>query len=197
MHRALHIIRDEHRSLAAVLHALRHVTDEYAVNGTRPDFKLLWAMVDYIERFPERLHHPKEDAYLYRLLRLRAPEARATLDALSAEHVEGAGKIARLREVLDHLEAGRVNTRDFADLARDYADFHWRHMRVEEDAVLPLAERALTPPDWVEINAAFEANDDPLSGVDTKSSFDTLFSRIVAMTPEPYGLAGPVAPPRP
>lgn len=197
MHRALQIIRDEHRSLSAVLHALRHVTDEYAISGTRPDFKLLWAMVDYIVRFPERLHHPKEDAYLYRLVRLRAPHARATLDALGAEHVEGARKIALLREVLDHLEAGRVNVRDFADLAQDYADFHWRHMRVEEDAVLPLAERALTAPDWVELNAAFEANDDLLSGLDTKTSFDALFSRIVAMTPEPYGLAGPATPPRP
>lgn len=191
MHRALQIIRDEHRSLSAVLHALRHVTAEYAVNGTRPDFKLLWAMLEYIGRFPERLHHPKEDEYLYRLLRQRAPDARATLDALSAEHVEGARKIVQLREVLDHLESGRVNTRDFADLARDYADFHWRHMRVEEDAILPLAERALTAPDWVNINAAFEANDDPLSGLDSKSTFDILYSRIVAMTPEPYGLAGP------
>jgi hemerythrin-like domain-containing protein len=195
MHRAPQIIRDEHRSLSAVLHALRHVTDEYAVNGTRPDFKLLWAMVDYIERFPERLHHPKEDEYLFRLLRLRAPDARATLDALSAEHVEGAGKIVRLREVLDHLEAGRVSTRDFADLAKDYADFHWRHMRVEEDAILPLAERALTASDWADINAAFEANDDPLSGLGAKPSFDTLFSRIVAMTPQPYGLGGPAAAP--
>jgi branched-chain amino acid transport system ATP-binding protein len=197
MHRALQIIRDEHRSLSAVLHALRHVTDEYAIKGGRPDFKLLWAMVDYIERFPERLHHPKEDEYLYRLLRLRAPDARATLDALSAEHVEGARKIARLREVLDHLEAGRVNTRDFADLAKDYGDFHWRHMRVEEDAILPLAERALTAADWIEINAAFEANDDPLSGVDAKTSFDALFSRIVAMTPEPYGLGPPATPQNP
>jgi hemerythrin-like domain-containing protein len=185
MHRALHVIRDEHRSLSAVLHALRHVTQEYASNGTRPDFRLLWAMIDYIDRFPERLHHPKEDEHLFRLLRLRAPQARATLDALSAEHAEGVGKIARLREILEHLEAGRVNIRDFADLARDYAEFHWRHMRLEEDAVLPLAERVLTGPDWIEINAAFDANDDPLNGLETKTSLETLYTRIVALTPGP------------
>lgn len=191
MQRALHVIRDEHRSLSAVLHALRHVSQEYASTGARPDFRLLWAMIDYVDRFPERLHHPKEDEQLFRLLRLRAPQARATLDALGAEHVEGIARIARLREILEHLEAGRVNTRDFADVARDYADFQWRHMRLEEDAVLPLAERVLTGPDWIEINAAFDANDDPLVGLDTKTSLEALYSRIVALTPGPYGLAEP------
>ncbi len=192
MHRALDIIRDEHRSLSAVLHALHHVTADYAEKGARPDFKLLWAMIDYIERFPERLHHSKEDKHLFRLLRARSPEARATLDALSAEHAEGARRIDGLHAALAHLEAGRIAIRDFADLAQDYAAFHWRHMRREEDVVLPLAERALAGTDWIEINAAFEANDDPLSGVDTKTSFDSLYSRIVAITPAPYGLGEPV-----
>ena len=197
MHRALDIIRNEHRSLSAVLHALRHVAAEYVATGVQPDFKLLSTMLDYIEQFPERLHHPKEDKHLFRLLRVRAPEARATLDALSAEHAEGAGRIAALHEALAHFQAGRVGARDFADLVQDYAAFHWRHMRREEDAVLPLAERMLSGPDWIEINEAFEANDDPLNGIDSRMSFDTLYSRIVAMTPAPFGLGDPKASARP
>jgi hypothetical protein len=70
-------------------------------------------------------------------------------------------------------------------------------MRREEDTVLPLAERMLRGPDWIEINEAFEANDDPLSGIDSRTSFDTLYARIVAMTPAPYGLGDPVASARP
>lgn len=197
MHRALLVIRAEHRSLTAVLHALRHVTTQCAARGVRPYFHLLRAMIDYIERFPERLHHRKEDDYLYRLLRLRAPDAKATLDALSAEHVEGVTRIARLHEALAHLEAGRIGMADFADMVRDYADFHWRHMRLEEDAVLPLAERALTAADWIEINEAFDANDDPLNGVDAKTALDALYSRIVALTPAPFGLGDPRVGPRP
>lgn len=197
MHRALLVIRDEHRSLSAVLHALRHVTAAYATHGARPDFRLLWAMIAYIEQFPERLHHPKEDGYLYRLLRIRAPEAKATLDALSAEHAEGAGRIAGLHQALAHLEAGLIAARDFAAFVRDYADFHWRHMRVEEDVVLPLAERSLHGPDWIEINEAFDANNDPLNGADEKTPLDALYSRIVAMTPAPYGLGEPMTPSRP
>ena len=40
-------------------------------------------------RFPEKLHHPKEDAYLFRKLRERTSEFDATLDELERQHVDG------------------------------------------------------------------------------------------------------------
>ena len=71
--RALDVIRAEHRSLAAVIHGLRHLVREVREHGARPDFGLLEAMLRYIDAFPERLHHPKEDRYLFRRLRERDP----------------------------------------------------------------------------------------------------------------------------
>ena len=50
------------------------------------EFRVLGAMVYYIDTFPERCHHPKEDGYLFRLLLPRCQEARHLLDRLESEH---------------------------------------------------------------------------------------------------------------
>ena len=194
MHRAVSVILEEHRSLAAVLHGLDHVCADMAQRATAPNYELLWAMLTYIDRFPERLHHPKEDQYLFRALRLRAPQARALLDTLEAQHRDGARLIAGLHQALADLQEGVAHA-DAAGLARlvaQFCDFHWRHMRLEEDELLPLAERTLDAGQWQEIDDAFAANDDPLRGVDSKQSFEMLFTRIVNLAPPPYGV-GPAA----
>jgi hemerythrin-like domain-containing protein len=71
--------------------------------GAKPDFALLGAMVYYIDTFPERFHHPKEDQYLFRLLRMRCPDAGPLLDRLQAEDRAGASKIMGVEESLTRL----------------------------------------------------------------------------------------------
>ena len=73
---AIRIIQDEHRSLAAVLHGMLYLVREIRDRGMKPPFEVLGAMVYYIDAFPERFHHPKEDGYLFLRLRARCPEAR-------------------------------------------------------------------------------------------------------------------------
>ena len=58
-HEAANIIRDEHRSLAAVVHGMQFLVREIRAKGRGPDYRLLHAMLYYIREFPERLHHPK------------------------------------------------------------------------------------------------------------------------------------------
>jgi hemerythrin-like domain-containing protein len=75
-----------------------------------------------------------------------------------------------------------------------YSDFHWKHMRKEEDELLPLAERHLEPEDWKAIDAAFAANTDPIAGM-RERDFEQLFTRIVNLAPAPVGLGDPWAKP--
>jgi hemerythrin-like domain-containing protein len=79
---------------------------------------------------------------------------------------------------------------EFAAAVNDYADFHWSHMRKEEQELLPLAERYFTPEDWRAAAEAFGANADALGKVDEKD-FNRLFSRIVNLAPAPVGLGTP------
>lgn len=192
---AIAIIRDEHRSFSALLQGLLHLVAEIRAGRMAPDFRLLDAMLQYVEAFPERLHHPKEDEHLYRALRRRDPHAAAVLDALEAEHASGAARLARLGEAVEtYRREGPGALEAFGQAVQEYADFHWAHMRKEEDEVLPLAERALAPEDWAAIDAAFASSADPLVGVDTRRRFRELFRRIVALAPPPLGVGPGRAP---
>jgi hypothetical protein len=68
-------------------------------------------------------------------------------------------------------------------------------MRVEEEMILPAAEDLLTPSDWVELDAAFLEQQDPLANGKRDRIYDALFDRIVLTAPSPIGLGdGPVGP---
>ncbi len=186
---AIRIIEDEHRSLAAVLHGLLFLVREIRLRGAAPDFPLLGAMLDYIDAFPERFHHPKEDAYLFRCLRERDPATGTLLDRLEAEHRDGVRRIRELHEALArYQDEGDGGFAAFAQGVADYAAFHWEHMRAEEGEVLPRARKHLTTADWAEIDAAFADNDDPLLGADARETYKQLFRRIVNLAPPPLGV---------
>lgn len=191
MRTALNVIRDEHRSLSAVLHGLQYLVNDVREGRRKPDFKVLRAMVHYIDAFPEKLHHPKEDRYLFARLRQRSTEGNSVLDQLEAEHIHGAKLIRDLEQDLLRWEmGGDENFPAFAEKVKQYSDFHWHHMRQEEEVALPLAERTLTEGDWREIDAAFAGNVDPLIGKDIGKDFERLFKRIVNIAPPPIGVGG-------
>ncbi|HUK65857.1 MAG TPA: hemerythrin domain-containing protein [Anaeromyxobacteraceae bacterium] len=189
MPEAISIIQDEHRSLAAVLHGLVHLTEAIEAGRAEPDFDLFDAMLTYIEEFPERLHHPKEDETLYRALRQRDPETAVILDRLESEHRQGQGLIVELKTALAYFrERGQEGLEAFAVALRGYASFHWNHMRTEEDHVLPRALEILTGEDWSRIDEAFRSNLDPLAGVDVRDELRELFRRIAHRAPSPIGV---------
>lgn len=188
MHDSIRILYDEHRSIAAVLHGLIELTRAMKDPKVLPRFEVIHAMIHYIDAFPERLHHPKEDKFLFARVAERAPEARPLIERLRAEHVSGAQLVRTLESALLAVEVnGRQSLPAFAEAADAYASFHWSHMRAEEKELLPLAERHLTEADWREVDDAFRGNEDPIADLRT-NDFDQLYKRIVSLAPEPIGL---------
>jgi hemerythrin-like domain-containing protein len=191
--KSIQIIQDEHRSITAVVEGMRQVLAEISAGRMAPDFELLDAMLRYIEAFPERLHHPKEDEFLFARLRLRRPDAGALLDGLSEEHRKGRAKFAELKAALDEYRRDAATLPSFVERVERYSHFHWRHMRHEEDEVLPLAAAHLTSEDWSAIDAAFASNSDPVVGIAATREFRALFRQIASRAPPPFGV-GPEAP---
>ena len=189
---ALAIIHDEHRSLGAVVHGLRYLVREMREKGAAPDFKLLWAMIYYIDAFPAKMHHPKENAYLFARLRLRTREADAVLDELEREHAAGTRQVHELEHALGYFEADKPDGFEvFAAAVEKFAEEVWQHINVEEKVVIPLAKKYLTAEDWVEIAEAFGENGDPRFGAEPDHEFRDLFSRIVNLAPPPIGVGPP------
>lgn len=187
---AIRIIEQEHRSLAAVLHGLLYVMREIRLGGGEPDFRLLNAMLDYIDTFSEKFHHPKEDAYLFERLGARNPRAASLIERLRQEHRLGTVKLRDLRQALvGYHQAGSTALPKFVTLGAAYAAFHWDHMRLEENEVIPLAKVHLTAADWDAVDAALLGNLDPMFGAERGAEYQELFRRIVDLAPRPIGRA--------
>jgi len=178
-------IREEHRSLAAVIHGLEYLVRETRERGAEPQFALLRAILHYIKAFPEALHHPKEDAYLFSKLRLRTSEFNDTLDELGRQHVEGSKLVRAMDAALDRYEADPKGGFDgFAEAVKRYVAHEWPHMILETKVVLPAAQKYLTAEDWSEIGHAFAQHGDPRFNVDTDEEFRQMFTRILNLAPE-------------
>lgn len=189
LNQALAIIHDEHRSLGAVLHGLRFLVRSMRENGTPPDFKLLWAMLYYMDAFSERLHNPREDAYLFTRLKARTHEADEVIETLARQHAEGAEHLKRLEQVLGQFEAGKPGgMEEFALAAEQHIEEAWQHMALEEKALIPLAKKHLAPDDWISIAEAFGEHGDPRFGAKPDHEFRDLFTRIVNLAPPPIGV---------
>ena len=185
---AIAILKSEHRSISAVLHGLKELARMAQDAKLKPRFQVLRSMLRYIDEYPERLHHPKEDEHLFARVLQRAPEARALVDQLQAEHREGAQLIRELERALLFFEEGwPAGAPGFSRAVEAYAEFHWKHMRKEEQELLPIAERVLTPGDWNAIDHAFAANRDPVANIEHRD-YEKLFTRIANLAPEPVGL---------
>ena len=144
---------------------------------------------DYVREYPERLHHPKEDRYLFSALRACTREGDSVLEELELEHEQGEALLNALTVALSTYEAGAdPRCERLGAQVDEFAAFYWSHMRKEEDIVLPLAERVLSDGDWSRIHAEFAQNRDPSFGGDDEAQFRQLFSRIVNLMPAPLGL---------
>lgn len=189
MSEAIKIILREHGSIGSVLHGLLFIVKDVRERGLAPDFALLRAMVHYIDAFPERLHHPKEDRYLFPRLRARTHDADETLARLEEQHARGATLTRGMEAAIERYEKeSPAGFEAFAELVERYTKFYWQHMREEEELVLPVAERVLTAADWKEIDSAFAGNEDPLADEELKRDFRALFHKITMLAPAPIGL---------
>lgn len=187
------IIRNEHGSIAAVVSGLQHVTRLMDQGKGPPDLKAFHAMLLYLSDYPQRIHHPKEDRYLFERIRKRSSELDSMLAELEFQHVQGAGLLHDIEHALNRYEfEGQTAFPAFRDLVAEFAKFYIRHMRLEEEHVMPTAVRLLTDDDWVVIEAAFRSDRDPLADGLITDSMERLFTTIVNLTPSPSGLGTPL-----
>lgn len=182
---AVAIIRHEHTQLSTVIDGMRHFVRLLVAGEPVPGVIVFRAMLYYIREYPQRIHHPNEDRYLFAPLRARTGEFDSVLDQLEAQHDKSDMKLRNLEHALTRYELkGASALHTLGALMDDYAEFHADHRCLEETVILPAATRVLTPDDWVGIDAAFAANRDPFDGQPLDEDLDRLFSMIVQAIPD-------------
>src|SRR5690606_3634917 len=114
--KSLDVIRDEHRALAAMLSGMRTLVQGIEAGRLKPDYDLFASMIEYIDKVPEKVHHPKENEYLFAKLRLRCAEALPAIEALEEEHSLRDARIATLRAALENYrQQGAAGLEGFRD----------------------------------------------------------------------------------
>jgi hemerythrin-like domain-containing protein len=184
-HTTIRVIQEEHDRLAAVIRSMQHFVRTIKETGKAPDLKVFRAMLLYISEYPERVHHPKEDRYLFEPLMRRTDAYTPTIAELEAQHGRGEAMVRDLEHALTRYELmGESAFPQFANLAENYVQFYFAHMRLEEEVILPGAQQALLEEDWAQADAAFAGNGEHAE----RRAYEKLFSLIANITPAPLGL---------
>lgn len=180
---AVSILHQEHHALSVVTQLLQRLLADIASEHAEPDFALFAAALCYIDDFPERCHHPKEDEYLFGALRQRTTEFNTVLDELQADHVRSSQMMRYTERALVHYQAGAPDGfARFKDAVDSYAVMLREHMATEEH-LLEHARACLAEEDWERIATAFLENDDPLFAAGGRKEFRQLYLRIVRLLP--------------
>lgn len=187
--RPLQPLYDEHRSIAAVLDALGQLLRDVQ-RGKRVDPRVFQQILYYLDVFPERHHHPKEDEVLFRAVRAKTDRADAVIAQLEGQHAAGAAAMGTLAQLLNRWQGGEsVNA--FAAAGADFVARYREHMRLEEEVLMPIAQQVLGAAEWADIEAEFRRHDDPLHGIAAGDDPTEMFRRILYLAPAPIGLGDP------
>jgi hemerythrin-like domain-containing protein len=177
------ILIDEHLSLRYVLRMLERLLHDVAELDVEPDFRLLCAALYYIDQFPERVHHRREDEHLFTRLRTRTGEFDAVLDRLQREHAHSPQFVMTIERELVHYQGGAPQGLARLRTAVDaYAGMLDGHMRTEE-VLFEAARPVLAEEEWRTIREAFEAQWDPLLRGGADDEFRRLRERIANALP--------------
>jgi hemerythrin-like domain-containing protein len=183
---AVKVILREHQQLSMVITGMQRFVKLLGAGVDVPRPMMLRSMLFYISEYPEQLHHPKEERYLFARLRHRAKDLDKTIDELEKQHAQGKARLRDIEHALTRYElAGESAFPVLLEMVEEYAAFSANHRRLEEDVILPAARQWLTEVDWNELNEAFGSNRDPFAGVEVEADFGALFAMIVRATREP------------
>ena len=141
----------EHDHILKTLNLLEMQFLDLCRGGT-PDFSLMRSILEYIQEYPEQIHHPFEDK-IFSILLERVDEVEL-IQELIAEHTELETETRKIRESLKLLESGAVSPEDIMKLLSAFLIRQRQHMYIEEEKVHPLIESALTEEDWEHVQSA-------------------------------------------
>jgi hemerythrin-like domain-containing protein len=178
MSAVLETLRAEHRNIARLLDALERQIGLFAEDG-EADYDVIRGVADYFLEFPDRCHHPKEDAVFARLKEAH-PEVVVGLIDLPDDHRAVHERALRFRQGVEALfGVADVSRAAVVAAVREFIAAERRHMRMEESRFFPLAERILTPDDWAGIEASLTQRRDPLFGGAIEARFQRLAETLL------------------
>ena len=128
----------------------------------RPDYEVFQAVIQYLEEYPEKFHHPKEDL-IFSKLKMRDPAVARNIGDVEAEHVAEATGLRNISQAVEFIvTGGEMLRQEFHDAVDGFVKHQRRHMQNEERLLFPAAVKALLPEDWADIETRIKNKQDRL-----------------------------------
>lgn len=179
MNPLLAALHEDHVNMAKLLDLLDQQMAAFRAGGAA-DFGLLQDVMDYMNQYPDGVHHPREDLIARRLAE-RDPVAAASADSLMAEHAELGDLARRVEAAVGEIALDAELSREgIVQLVDDYVARLRQHMSREEVEFMPLAERTLLAADWDDLQGRFDAVHDPLFGAEVQEKYRALKDSLLS-----------------
>ncbi len=143
--------------------------EKYSNKISQPDFKdysLLEQLVEFLRNFTDKLHHEKEEKYLFTKMVERGMSLeQGPLHCMLSEHAQGRQYVGGIANALDELKQGKAeakavllqNLKNYISLLRD-------HIYKENNILYNMANNIFTEQDQTELISIFSKVDKELMG---------------------------------
>ena len=168
----------EHRVIHKMVAGMS-VLAEQLEGGEPVDVSLLESIVVFLRTFADRLHHGKEESFLFpALIRRGVPSHGCPIGGLTMEHQKGRVMVGELADAIRGYAAGEPPAREnLIKSLRALVAFYPSHIWKEDYLLFPLAGKVLTPEDQQELRDKFETVEREL-GLDVLEGFDKVVAEL-------------------
>ena len=178
MHRLLNELHQDHVNLGRVLRILEAQLDLLR-SGENADIYVLGEIIDYVQSYPDLIHHPREDV-IFAVYRERSQDHSALIDRLMEEHRTLIERTNVLRVTLDQWRFDSPVPRErISRLIEEYLRLQWDHLNLEEGSVYGLLGAGLDAGDWERIEAEMPQGSDPLFTDQMRRRYQNIYERVV------------------
>lgn len=162
-----------------VLAATQQMASEYSAGSEDGESDHLFCLLDYLTGYPDKVHHPTEEAVFDRLrnMDLTAEES-DKLRRNQSQHSELQSATEQLAVRFDLLR-DEVDVSELLDTLDEYSKKQLEHMAFEERETFPLAAEKIPQSVWKELDQQFGESRDPLFDQADKS-YAALYQYLVS-----------------
>jgi hemerythrin-like domain-containing protein len=178
MHPLISELHQDHVNLGRLLGLLQRELDRLR-SGESPDYFLLIDVIDYIESYPDQIHHPREDVIFRVYLASHQSEAE-DVKRLMEEHESLVVESHQMRRAVEQVTQSAVSSRDA--LETQLAQFiarQWDHLNLEEGRIFRVLSESLTEAEWRQIEADLPSAVDPIFGGAVQQRYQAIYDQIM------------------
>ena len=144
-----------------------------------PDYYLMADITNYIQHYPDLVHHPKEDL-VYNVFKQRSKEAAEIVEQLQKDHKTLPSETIILHKILETVinSVILVSREEVHNQVKIFLDAERKHMSLEEEFLFPLINKALTEDDWKALENKITKKEDPLFKDSVENCYENLYQSI-------------------